>query len=328
MRRREFIVGLGGVVAWPLAARAQRPLVPTIGFLHSGARTDLPQKFLTAFHRGLADTGYVEGRNVAIEYRWAEGRYDKLPVMAAELVHRQVAVIAVPASTVATVAAKTATQTIPIVFFIGADPIELGLVKSLNRPGGNVTGVTTVGVEVAVKRLELMHELVPAASLVGVLVNPANPVYTKAYERALEVGARVLGVRLLVLNASSQSEIDAAFATLVRERAGALVITGDTFFTTHQEHIVALALRYRVPTIEQTREFAEVGGLMSYATDYQEGYRLVGDSTGRILRGEKPADLPVQQATRIELIINLKTARAFGLTFPLTLLALADEVIE
>jgi len=328
MRRREFIAALGGAAAWPLAARAQQLMVPTIGFLHSGARADLPEKLLAAFHRGLADKGYVERRNVVIEYRWAEGRYDRLPVLATELVHRQVAVIAVPGSTVAAVAAKTATQTIPIVFFIGADPIELGLVKSLNRPGGNVTGVSTVGVEVAVKRLELMHELVPAATLVGVLVNPANPVYTEAYVRALEVGARVLGVRLLAVNASSQSEIDAAFATLVRERAGALVITGDTFFTTHQRQIVALALRYRVPTIEQTREFTDVGGLMSYATDYQEAYRLVGDTTGRILRGEKAADLPVQQATRIELIINLKTAKALGIEAPSSFLVRADEVIE
>jgi putative ABC transport system substrate-binding protein len=329
IRRRNFITLLGGAAAaWPLAVRAQRPAVPVIGFLHAASRAVLPDKWLTAFHQGLARTGYVEGNNVAIEYRWAEGQYDRLPLLATDLVRRQVAVIATPDSTAAALAAKAVTQTVPIVFLIGADPVALGLVRSLNRPSGNATGVTFLSVEMTAKRLELMHELVPAVNLIAVLVNPTNTAYTQSQVTILEGAARILGVRLLILNASTQADIEAGFAILVREGAGALVLTGDTFFTTHQDQIVALAIRHGVPTIEQTREFTGAGGLMSYGTDYQDGYHLVGSYSGRILKGDKPADLPVQQATRIELIINLKTANALGLTVPLTLRGRADEVIE
>jgi len=325
MRRREFIAGLCTPLLWPLAAHAA---MPVIGFLHAASRASLADDFLAAYLDGLSETGYIEGQNVAIEYRWAEGQNDRLPALAADLVRRQVAVIATPNGTAATLAAKAATQTIPIVFFIGSDPVSIGLVSSLNRPGGNVTGAVTLSVETTTKRLELMHESVPAADLIAVLVNPANPVYTESQVRALEPAARVLGVRLLILNASNQSDIEAAFATLVRERSGALLITGDTFFTTHQDQIVALAARYAVPTVEQTREFAMAGGLMSYGADYQDAFHLVGNLTGRILKGEKPADLPVQQATKVKLVLNMKTAKALGLTFPIALLGRADEVIE
>jgi putative ABC transport system substrate-binding protein len=272
--------------------------------------------------------GYIAGRNVAIEYRWAQGQYDQLPTLAADLFRSQVAVIAVLDSTAASLAAQAATQTIPIVFFMGSDPVEIGLVRSLNRPGDNITGAAGFAVEVAAKRLELMHKLLPSAGLFAVLVNPTNPVYTAAHVNALEAASRVLGVRLLVLNATSQGDVEAAFARLVGEKAGALIITGDTFLTTHQRQIAALAARYAVPTIEQSREFAAAGGLMSYMTDYADAYHLVGTLVGRILKGEKPADLPVQQITKIDLIINLKTAKALGLTIPETLLATADEVIQ
>ena len=325
MRRREFIAALCTSLSWPPAAQAA---MPVIGFLHAASRASLPDDFLAAYLEGLSETGYIEGQNVAIEYRWAEGQNDRLPALAADLVRRQVAVIATPNGTAATLAAKAASQTIPIVFFIGSDPVAIGLVRSLNRPGGNVTGVVTLSVETTAKRLQLMHECVPAANLIAVLVNPANPVYTESQVGALELAARVLGVRLLILNASNQSDIEAAFATLVRERAGALLITGDTFFTTHQDQIVALAVRYLVPTIEQTREFAVAGGLMSYASDYQDAFHLVGNFTGRILKGEKPADLPVRQVTKVKLVLNIKIAKALGLTFPIALLGRADEVIE
>jgi putative tryptophan/tyrosine transport system substrate-binding protein len=325
MGRREFIAALCTSLSWPLAAQAA---MPVIGFLHAASRASLPDDFLAAYLEGLSETGYIESQNVAIEYRWAEGQNDRLPALAADLVRRQVAVIATPNGTAATLAAKAATQTIPIVFFIGSDPVSIGLVRSLNRPGGNVTGVVTLSVETTAKRLQLMHECVPVANLIAVLVNPANPVYTESQVGALEPAARVLGVRLLILNASNQSDIEAAFATLVRERAGALLITGDAFFTTHQDQIAALAARYAVPTIEQTREFAVAGGLMSYASDYQTAFHLVGNLTGRILKGEKPADLPVQQATKVKLILNMKTAKALGLTLPISLLGRADEVIE
>jgi putative ABC transport system substrate-binding protein len=327
-KRREFIAGLGSAAAWPVAVRAQQRAAPIVGFLHAGSLVHVDHEILASFHRGLGEMGYVEGRNVAIEYRWAEGQYDRLPALAADLVRSQVAVIAVLDSTAASLAAQAATQTIPIVFSIGADPVEIGLVKSLNRPGGNVTGVAGLAVEVAAKRLELMHKLLPSAALIAVLVNPTNPVYAAAHVNALEAASRVLGVRILILNATSQGDVEAAFPTLVQEKASALIITGDTFFTTHQRQIAALAASYAVPTIEQTREFAAAGGLMSYVTDYADAYHLVGTLVGRILKGEKPADLPVQQATKLELIINLKTAKALGLTIPETLLATADEVIQ
>jgi putative ABC transport system substrate-binding protein len=298
-----------------VVARAQQRAAPIVGFLHAGSLADVPQEILAAFHRGLGEMGYVEGRNVAIEYRWAQGQYDRLPTLSADLVRSQVAVIAV-------------LDTIPIVFFIGTDPVEIGLVRSLNRPGGNITGVAGFAVEVAAKRLELMHKLLPGVGLIAVLVNPTNPVYTAAHVNALEAASRVLGVRLLILNATSQADVEAAFATLVREKAGALIITGDTFFTTHQRQIAALAASHAVPAIEQTREFAAAGGLMSYLSDYADAYHLVGTLVGRILKGEKAADLPVQQPTKVQLIINLKTAKALGLAIPETLLATADEVIQ
>jgi putative tryptophan/tyrosine transport system substrate-binding protein len=282
---------------------------------------------MAAFRQGLNARGYVEGRNLKILYRWAEDRDDRLPPLAADLVRRQVTVIATPGSTPATLAAKAATQTIPIVFLIGGDPVELGLVRSLNRPGGNLTGVNILTVEAASKPLELLHELVPASDLIAVLVNRANRT-TESEARGLQVAARVLGVRLLMLNASSQSDIEAAFATLVRERAGALVISSDALFLAQRDQIVALAARHAVPAIQQFREFTVAGGLMSYGPSTTDGWRLVGVYTGHILNGEKPADLPVQQATKIEFAINLKTAKALGLNLPPTLLALADEVIE
>jgi putative tryptophan/tyrosine transport system substrate-binding protein len=275
----------------------------------------------------LAEVGYVEGRNLTIDYRWAEGQNDRLPVLAADLVRRQVAVIVTLISSAAALAAKSATQTIPIIFGTGGDPVELGLVKSLNRPGGNLTGVTTLSVEVAAKRLELLHELLPAANSFAVLVNPANRA-SRAETRELEVAARVLGVRLLVLNASNESDIEMTFATLVRERADAIMISGDFFLYDHSEQIIALAARHSVPTVGQLREFTAAGGVMSYGPSLQEAWRLVGNYTGRILMGEKPDDLPVQRPTKFELVVNARTARALGLTIPETLLATADEVIQ
>ena len=272
--------------------------------------------------------GYVAGRNVAIEYRWAQGQYDRLPTLAADLVRSQVAVIAVLDSTAASLAAQAATQMIPIVFFMGSDPVEIGLVRSFNRPGGNITGAAGFAVEVAAKRLELMHKLLSSAGLIAVLVNPTNPVYTAAHVNALEAASRVLGVRLLILNATSQGDVEAAFARLVGEKAGALIITGDTFFTTHQRQIADLAASYAVPAIEQTREFAAAGGLASFGPGSLAIARQAGMYVGRILKGEKPADLPIVQPTKFELVINLKTAKALGLTIPETLLATADDVIQ
>jgi putative ABC transport system substrate-binding protein len=325
MKRREFITLLGGAaVAWPRVARAQQRM-PVIGYLLSDL-LEPERQFVAAFHRGLAETGYVEGRNVAIEYRSAESRNDRLPALAAELVRRQVAVIAT-SSTPGALAAKAATQTIPIVFGIGSDPVEIGLVASLNRPGGNLTGVSQLNVDIAAKRLEMLHELVPAATQIAVLVNPTNPA-GEALLREAQVAARALGVRLSVLNASSESEIDGAFATLVGQRADALLVSGDNLFTTHRDRIIALAARHAVPAIYQFREFAAAGGLMSYGASVTDAYRLLGVYTGQILKGEKPADLPVQQATKIEMIINLKTAKALGLTMPTSTLLRADEVIE
>jgi putative ABC transport system substrate-binding protein len=326
MRRREFIVGLGGAAFGSLAARAQQS-APAIGYLSSSSLATT-RDLVAAFRRGLAEVGYAEGRNVAIEYRWAEDHYERLPELAAELVRRQVAVIVIPGSTPGALALKKATQTIPIVFLIGTDPVRTGLVTSLNRPGGNLTGFRLLDTEIAGKRLELLHQVVPSAGTIALLVNQTNPAAAEAETRDLRVGAQVLGIRLLVLNASSPSEIEAGFTTLVGERAGALVVPGETFFTTQRERLVALAARHAVPAIFQYREFADAGGLMSYGPDNLDAYRQLGVYTGRILRGEKPADLPVQQTTKIELVINLKTAKALGLTVPETLLATADEVIQ
>ena len=328
MRRRDFITLLGGVAAaWPLAARAQQPAMPVVGFL-SPTSPNSRAELIAAFHQGLAEVGYVEGRNVAIEYRWAKDQNEQLPFMAADLVQRRVSVIVAIDGTAAALAAKAATSTIPIVFIVGADPVELGLVASLGRPGGNITGVGALAVGTAAKRLQLLHELVPAAAGIAFLRNPTNPYFSALETRELQAAATVLGVRLLLLNASSPHEIEVAFANLVAQRAGAFLLGTDPFFMTARDQLVALANRHTVPAIYPFREDAAAGGLVSYGASNRDAFRLVGGYTGRILSGDRPADLPVQQVTRIEMAINLKTANALGLTVPLPLLARADEVIE
>ena len=328
MKRREFIMLLGGAAAsWPLAARAQQRSMPVIGFL-SPTSPNSRAELIAAFHQGLAEVGYVEGRNVAIEYRWAKDQNEQLPFMAADLVQRRVSVIVAIDGTAAALAAKAATSTIPIVFIVGADPVELGLVASLGRPGGNITGVGALAVGTAAKRLQLLHELVPAAAGIAFLRNPTNPYFSALETRELQAAATVLGVRLLLLNASSPHEIEVAFANLVAQRAGAFLLATDPFFMTARDQLVALANRHTVPAIYPFREDAAAGGLVSYGASNRDAFRLVGDYTGRILSGDRPADLPVQQVTRIEMAINLKTANALGLTVPLPLLARADEVIE
>jgi putative ABC transport system substrate-binding protein len=328
MRRREFITMLGGgAAAWPLAARAQQPTMPVIGYIGTGSRQSDAFR-MPSFHRGLHETGYVEGQNVTIEYRWAEGRNDRLPALAADLVRRQVAVIAVPASTPGALAAKAATTTIPIVFYIGLDPVELGLVASLHRPGGNITGVTGWNVTVGPKRIELLHEVVPTATSIALLINPTSPDLADADLREQQGAAHTLGLGLHVLHASTEHDFDAVFARSVQLRVGGLVIGTDSFFNTRKEQLAALSVHHRVPTVHQYREFAAAGGLMSYGTDTSDLSHQVGVYTGRILKGEKPSDLPVQQATKVELIINLKTAKTLGVEIPPILLARADEVIE
>jgi putative tryptophan/tyrosine transport system substrate-binding protein len=327
VRRRDFIglLGRAAVATWPLAVRAQQPATPVIGFLSSES-PDLFAGRLRAFREGLHQAGFVEGRNVAIEYRWAEGQYDRLPALAADLVRRQVAVIAAT-TTPAVLAAKPATTTIPIVFSTGSDPVEVELVASLSRPGGNITGVAILTAALLAKQFELLHELLPNAAVIGFLVNPNNPT-TENYTREAQVAAHALGRKLVVVNANSESGIDAAFATLVQQGAGALLVGNDPFFNTRPDKLVALAARHAVPAISPYREFAAAGGLMSYGTSLTDAYRLVGVYTGRIIKGEKPADLPVQQSTKVEFIINMKTARGLGLTVPPGLLARADELIE
>ena len=325
MKRREFITLLGGAAAmWPRVARSQQRAMPVIGFLHSGS-SDLNADRVRAFGQGLSEMGYVGGQNVAIEYRWADGQYDRLPALAADLVRRQVAVII--ANTPAVPAAKAAATTIPIVFQTGGDPVATGFVASLNRPDGNLTGVATLNVELGPKRLELLRELVPAATLIALLINPTNP-NADAQTRGLQVAARTLRLELRVLHASDERDFDMAFATLIQLRAGALVIGPDALFITESERLAALTVRHAVPGIFSPREFAAAGGLMSYGGSGTETYRLIGLYAGRILKGEKPADLPVQQVTKVELVINLKTAKALGVIVPLPLLGRADEVIE
>ena len=324
MKRRKFMTLLSGAVAWPLAARAQQPALPVIGFLNS-ASAQAYARPLAAFREGLNTTGYVDGRNVAIEYRWADGQYDRLPAMAAELVERGVAVIA--ANGPAVPPAKATTATIPIVFTAGFDPIELGLIASLNRPGGNLTGISILNAELGPKRLELLRELLPAATMVALLINPNNP-SAVTVSRELQAVARTIGLEIHVLHASTEAELDAAFATLVELRASALAIGNDPFFNSRSARLAALAASHAMPAIYQYREFAAAGGLMSYGGSLTDAYRQAGIYTGRILTGAKPGDLPVQQSTKVELIINLKTAKALGLEVPMRLLMQVDEVIE
>ena len=327
MHRRRFIALLGGAIALPCVAAAQQQAMPVIGYLNPTS-PGVAAPATAAFRQGLSEAGYVEGRNVAIEYRWAEGKYARLPSLAGELVSRQVAVIVTGGATPTALAAKAATGTIPIVFVLGSDPVQFGLVQSLARPGGNVTGVTVLDVELVPKAFELLHELVPAAATIAVLVNPNN-LLVEAQARGSQIAAHNLGVHLLVLNASSQSEIDAAFTTLVEQQADALLVTGEPlFFGTARDQLIALAARHAVPTIYQFRQLTEAGGLMSYGTSLADAQRISGVYAGRILRGERPADLPVQQSTKVELVVNLKTAEALGLSVPPTIVARADEVIE
>jgi putative ABC transport system substrate-binding protein len=325
MRRREVIAALGSTPAWPLAARAQqRPAMPVIGLLSGTGRDAL---LLDAIRQGLSEVGYVEDRNVAIEYRFAEAQLDRLPTMAADLVRRQVTVIITIQSAVGALAAKAATATIPIIFSIGGDPIKLGLVSSLNRPGGNATGSTFLVNTLAAKRLELLHELLPSAVVIGLLVNPNNPVSPSETSDVL-AAARTFGLRTYVQNASSEHEIDVAFENFVQQRVNALTFASDAVLATRRDQLIALAAHHALPTMYFVRQFADAGGLMSYGGKDADAYRVAGVYAGRILKGEKPADLPVQQVTKVEFVINLKTAKVLGLSVPLTLLGRADEVIE
>jgi putative ABC transport system substrate-binding protein len=327
MRRREFVSLIGGAAAtWPFAGHAQRPAMPVVGFLNAAS----PQAYArmsSAFLKGLGEASYIEDQNVKIEYRWAQGEVNRLPAFAADLVHREVSVIAAT-GTPAALAAKAATTTVPIVFETGSDPVQLGLVASLSRPGGNITGVAQLAVEVAPKRLELLHELIPTARVIALLVDPTDPAIFEKTTQSVQAAARSLGLELHVLNVSTEPDLDAVFANLVQLRVDGLVISGGQFFNSRNKQIAARALQHMVPTIFPYRDFAAAGGLMSYGASIIDAYRLAGIYTGRVLKGEKPADLPVQQATKIELIINLETAKALGVTVPLSLSGRADEVIE
>jgi ABC-type uncharacterized transport system substrate-binding protein len=327
MKRREFITLVGGAAAtWPFPGRAQQPAMPVIGFINAAS----PQPYarmLSAFLKGLSETSYVENQNVKIEYRWAQGEIDRLPALVADLVHREVTVIAAT-GTPAALAAKAATTTIPIVFELGSDPVQLGLVSSLNRPSGNVTGVAQLAIEVGPKRLELLHEMIPKARIIALLADPTDRAIFENTTRGVHSAARSLGLALHVLNVSTDRDLDAAFENLVQLRAGGVVISGGQFFNSRSKRLAAAALQHAVPTISPYVDLAGAGGLMSYGTSITDAYRLAGIYTGRVLKGEKPADLPVQQATKVELIINLKTAKALGITVPSSLIGRADEIIE
>jgi putative ABC transport system substrate-binding protein len=328
-RRREFIVAISGAAAtWPLVGHALQAALPVIGFCHL-ISAEARHEYLAHFHRGLADIGYIEGRNVEIEYRWAYGQNDRLPILIAELVRQQVAVIVILESTHGALSAKAATQTIPIVFMQGADSVQIGLVRSLDHPSGNVTGFDLHLVEKVAKRLELLHEAVPTATSIAYLRNPTNPVYAHSETTEVQAAARSLGVRLLLLDASTPNEVETAFAKLVQQQAGALLLSGDGKLNfTLQNQIIALAARYAIPAMYSVLETVKAGGLMSYGLDQHDAWRQAGIYTGRILKGERPSDLPVQRVTKVELALNIKTAKALGLTFPITLLGRADEVIE
>jgi putative ABC transport system substrate-binding protein len=326
VRRRDFMTLIGAAAAWPLPARAQQPAMPLVGYLGGLSPVTFAPR-LAAFRKGLAETGYIEGQNVAIEYRWAEGQYDRLPALAADLVRRQVAVIAAMGGDAPALAAKAASTTIPIVFAVAADPVKAGLVSGLNRPGGNLTGVNFLLNMIAAKLFEVLNETVPKATTIGFLVNPSGPEAESAISE-VSLASQALGLELFVVKASSENKIDAAFATLAQERVGALLVGNDVFFYSRREQIVALAARHAMPAIYNVREFAQAGGLMSYGTSVDDAQRQAGVYVGRVLQGAKPADLPVQQAVKVELVLNLKTAKTLGLTFPLTLLGGADEVIE
>jgi putative tryptophan/tyrosine transport system substrate-binding protein len=324
MKRREFISLMSVAVGWPLAVRAQQPLLPVIGFLSSRS-SDVDASLLTAFHKGLAETGFVEGHNVTVEYRWAQGKYDQLPAMAAELVRKPVAVLVSTGGTVAASAAKAATRTIPVVFTTADDPVKVGLVDSLSRPGGNLTGITALFIEAASKRLELLHELLPRASTIGLLVNPTNPA-TLIESSVVQAAAR--GHRIEILSASTERDVDLAFESLKQKRVDALLIAADPFLFARADQLIALAARQALPTLYFRSEFAQAGGLISFGSNFADFFRVIGLYAGQILRGAKPAELPVQQPTKFELVINLKTAKALGLTVPPSLLSQADEVIE
>ena len=328
MKRREFITLLSGAAAtWPLAVRAQQPTMPVIGFIRDGS-ADASVRFAAAFRKGLNETGYVEGQNVTIEYHWLEGQYDRLPTLIADLVRRQVDVIATPGSIVASLAAKAATATIPIVFSVADDPVKLGLVASLARPGGNVTGINFFNAEVTAKRLRLLHDLVPKAVRIAVLVNPANAASAEATLRGVQEAAPTIGLQIQILKATKIHEIDAAFAILAREHLDALFVAGDAFFTSRRGQFATLTARERIPATFAVRELVEAGGLMSYGTGLADMFHQVGVYTGRILKGAKPADLPVVQSTKFELVLNLQTVRALRIEVPPGVISIADEVIE
>ena len=327
MRRRDFVKGIfGSAAAWPLAARAQQPALPVVGFIRDGS-ADAAAPFVAAFRKGLSETGYLEGQNVSVEYHWLEGQLNRLPALMADLVRRHVAVIATPGNA-PTIAAKAATATIPIVFGVGGDPVQLRLVASLARPGGNATGINFFNTEVVAKRLRLLHDLVPNAARIAVLVNPANATTAESNLREVQEAALTLGLQIQILNASTIGEIDSAFATIARERPDALLVTGDAFFVARRGQFATLAASDRIPAAYSIRDHVAAGGLMSYGTDLADMFRQVGVYTGTILKGTKPADLPVLQTTKFEFVINRTTAKALGLTIPETLLATADEVIQ